>query len=210
MQSEDALNVNEMNVKPGGKQRHMHPTRIPDDNPDPRLRGQLQSMVFDENLPPEHPDYIYCGQPKGMRRILEERGLWDDLVQANGGKAIPGDCAECKMTQKEKEKRAQEAAETMGGQDEEGETEEDRTFLPPVTGKKCCMRQVLAAQADFLSEKPLLQIEIEHRGHKCYFLPKYHCELNPIEMFWGWIKYRESSQFSCYHFLTMIRIPLSC
>ena len=31
--AKDALNTNEMNVKPGGNQRHMHPTTIPDDNP---------------------------------------------------------------------------------------------------------------------------------------------------------------------------------
>jgi len=25
-------------------------------------------------------------------------------------------------------------------------------------------------------------------GHICVFLPKFHPELNPIEMYWGWIK----------------------
>ena len=25
---------------------------------------------------------------------------------------------------------------------------------------------------------------IESRGHFCYFFPKYHCELNPIERVW--------------------------
>ncbi|KIM58225.1 hypothetical protein SCLCIDRAFT_98789, partial [Scleroderma citrinum Foug A] len=30
---------------------------------------------------------------------------------------------------------------------------------------------------------------IRDAGHKCVFLPKFHCELNPIEMYWGWCKY---------------------
>jgi len=56
----------------------------------------------------------------------------------------------------------------------------------------CCMRRVISLQQDFIDEKPLLQIIIEEAGHKCYFLPKFHCEFNPIEMYWGWVKIRES------------------
>ena len=44
------------------------------------------------------------------------------------------------------------------------------------------MQKVLYEQTDFCNEKPLLQIVIEGAGHKCYFLPKFHCELNPIEI----------------------------
>ena len=29
---------------------------------------------------------------------------------------------------------------------------------------------------------------IEAAGHICLFLPKFHPELNPIEMYWGWAK----------------------
>jgi len=45
------------------------------------------------------------------------------------------------------------------------------------------MRKVLSKQSDFHNEKPLLQIIIE----RAYFLPKFHCELNPIGMYWGWM-----------------------
>ena len=51
-----------------------------------------------------------------------------------------------------------------------------------------CMQRVLSLQSDFLNEKPLLQLVIEKAGHKCLFLPKFHCELNPIEMVWGQTK----------------------
>src|SRR5215813_11535653 len=49
----------------------------------------------------------------------------------------------------------------------------------------CCMRKILSLQPDFISQKSQLQEEIEKRGHKCIFYPKYHCELNYIEMYWG-------------------------
>ncbi|KIJ38195.1 hypothetical protein M422DRAFT_176882, partial [Sphaerobolus stellatus SS14] len=53
-------------------------------------------------------------------------------------------------------------------------------------------RKSLECQQDFGDEKPLLQQIIENAGHKCYFIPKFHCELNPIEMYWRCIKIRES------------------
>ena len=186
--NDNALNANEMNVKPGGKQCVMHSTIIPDDNPNPHLWGQVQLMIFNDDLTSDDPNYEFCGQPKGMKRVLEERGIWDELVRHNSGKPIPGDCAKCKMSQKEKEKQAREAAESMAGQDKEEGTDKDIHHELIVTGKTCCMQRVLMEQQDFCSEKPLLQLVIERTGHKCYFLPKFHCELNPIEMYWGWAK----------------------
>jgi hypothetical protein len=50
---------------------------------------------------------------------------------------------------------------------------------------------MLASQQDFEDERPLIQIVIEEAGHKCWFLPKFHCELNLIEMYWVWGKARE-------------------
>ena len=140
-------------------------------------------MVFDANLPPDDPNYAHRGQAKGMKFILKECGLWEHLTQLNGGKEILGDCAKCKLSHKEKEKQAQEVAAAMAGQDEPEEADEDAT-LPFFTGATCCMQKVLLEQADFRGEKLLLQIVIEEAGHKCYFLPKFHCKLNPIEMYW--------------------------
>ena len=49
----------------------------------------------------------------------------------------------------------------------------------------CCAVRVLSLQPDFLAQKPLVKEVIESRGDKVIFYPKFHCELNFIEMFWG-------------------------
>ena len=52
--AKDALQVGEMNVKPGGKQPRMHDTM---------WQGRVQTMNLRD------------GTPKGMKLILEERGV---------------------------------------------------------------------------------------------------------------------------------------
>ena len=42
---------------------------------------------------------------------------------------------------------------------------------------------------DFQMEKPLIQSIIKDAGHICLFLPQFHCELNAIEMLWGYAKF---------------------
>ena len=37
---------------------------------------------------------------------------------------------------------------------------------------------------DFQDNTTLLQQAVESRGHVCLYLPKFHCELNPIERCW--------------------------
>lgn len=47
------------------------------------------------------------------------------------------------------------------------------------------MRTVLANHEDFVKEKTNVEHYVESRGHIALFLPKFHCELNPIERVWG-------------------------
>ena len=54
-----------MNVNPGGKQPKMHSTIF---------NGQIQHMVF----PDDYLDSNLQGKPKGMRIVLQERGLWNE------------------------------------------------------------------------------------------------------------------------------------
>ncbi|TFK91730.1 hypothetical protein K466DRAFT_482133 [Polyporus arcularius HHB13444] len=60
----------------------------------------------------------------------------------------------------------------------------------PFESSGCCMARLLSQQDDFVNQKSMLELVIEEAGHACIFLPKFHCELNPIEMYWGWSKYR--------------------
>ena len=46
------------------------------------------------------------------------------------------------------------------------------------------MRQELRTFDDFQNVKTISEEDIESRGHICVFLPKFHCELNPIERVW--------------------------
>ena len=52
----------------------------------------------------------------------------------------------------------------------------------------CCVQKLLSQQPDFLEQKSSVQEVIEAAGHLCIFLPKFHCELNFIEFFWGAVK----------------------
>ncbi|KAF8223805.1 hypothetical protein L208DRAFT_1315040, partial [Tricholoma matsutake] len=58
----------------------------------------------------------------------------------------------------------------------------------------CCCHRLLFTQPDFENQKSHLEEFITAQGHICDFYPKYHCELNFIEQYWGAAKliYRSS------------------
>ena len=49
----------------------------------------------------------------------------------------------------------------------------------------CCARRIISLEPDFIAQKGALHEIISIAGHKCIFYPKFHCELNFIEMYWG-------------------------
>ena len=50
------------------------------------------------------------------------------------------------------------------------------------------MRQEIASHPDFRDEHPEIHSFLKRKGHACIFLPKFHCELNPIEKCWAQAK----------------------
>lgn len=52
----------------------------------------------------------------------------------------------------------------------------------PFESERCCMARLMSQQEDFTNQESMLEKIIHDAGHECIFLPKFHCELNPIEM----------------------------
>ena len=189
------------NIKPGGKQAKLHNTTIPMNNPGPKPRavdmhGQQQSLVYAV----DHPNPNLHGKVKGIHAILKEQtSVWDAICEAAGGeKRVKNVCIVCKASQMEKNwLTCIAAADGIKGDvaidDHTSDMQCTRTNL-------CCVTHALIQQQDFLDEKPMIQQYIESQGHICIFLPKFHCELNPNEMYWGWAKHSVSFSF---HFPAM-------
>ncbi|TFK84495.1 hypothetical protein K466DRAFT_496470 [Polyporus arcularius HHB13444] len=66
-------------------------------------------------------------------------------------------------------------------------------FKCPPNAERCCCRRLLYDQADFRDVETLVETHCRARGFEVVFLPKFHCELNPIEQCWCVAKraYRE-------------------
>jgi hypothetical protein len=106
--------------------------------------GTAQDLYF----PDDHPEH--AGKFKGMKEILEERGMHEYAD-------LRTECPKFKC--------------------------EDQSDT-----SKCCCRRVLFNQPDFAAAKSILEEECDREGVEVLFLPKFHCELNPIEMVWGYAK----------------------
>jgi hypothetical protein len=189
-----------MNLGPGGKQSHLRDTIIPSDDPHiPEvLRGQPQMMCY----PINHVDQSLAGQPKGIKQVLTERGLWQYYSGARNQARLPPlnlKCKQCLASGAVKEAEARARNLTKQAEAQGYFINQDACFREeigtiaaadsqPSNLKDCCWSQIMACQSDFLAERSLLQTIIEEAGHVCLFLPKFHCELNPIELLWAYVK----------------------
>ena len=61
----------------------------------------------------------------------------------------------------------------------------DKITQNDLTRIKCYAWHIISLQPDFLAQKCALQELVEEADHVCIFYPKFHCELNFIEWYWG-------------------------
>lgn len=173
---EGALNAWSMNLNPGGKAEPQNDTYYPPESRVNKIgemhrlwKEKTEDRVVKDKDGKEVQDKdgkkvmetITFKEPKGIKRILQDRGCYPEKHQ---GQFLRAKCVpQCP----------------------------DPTSYPPSSDKPpCCLTRILQNHQDFREAKPLLEQLIEDRGHRCLFLPKFHCELNPIEMNWGYAKAR--------------------
>ena len=118
------------------------------------------------------------GTQKGLRTILRERGKHlSDL-----GYELVKICHPCKLRLTDEQRR------------------ESGLCL-----ERCCAVKVLSQEPDFLEQREWLTEVVERNGQfKILFYPKMHCELNFIEMLWGWLKCHHRKNCS-YNFEDLIK-----
>ena len=110
------------------------------------------------------------GKQLGLKSILHQRGKWP----ANGLR-----------------KRCEHCLKNI--------PKEARVNFEPFPNHPCCAFYVVSQEKDFLEQKEWLSETVEAAGCEIIYYPKYHCELNYIEMIWGYLK-RKLRENCTYNF----------
>jgi hypothetical protein len=93
---------------------------------------------------------------------------------------------------------------------EKGLSAQCESFLCKNGLTNCCCRRLLFCQPDFNTQKSHLEEFITSRGHICDFYPKYHCELNFIEQYWGAAKSRYRNTTRTTNIIEMEENMIAC
>ena len=74
------------------------------------------------------------------------------------------------------------------------------------------MRAEISSHPDFKNEKTKIEHFLNSKGYCCIFLPKFHCELNPIERCWGQAKRytRAHCNYTIAGLLKNVPLALEC
>ena len=136
--------------------------KISDGNPSHVAAEMKNGKFIDQHGNEQIQSMQYpCGKQKGVKQILMERG---NKHRNDQGDVLFLQCNYCKSKT----------------------TLEERVELN--ISNQCCASYVLAHEPDFLAQEEWLTQVVHDAGFEIIFYPKYHCELNYIEMIWGWVK----------------------
>jgi len=141
----NALRSGNMNRTPGGK------NTLP-------MRDGWFTKSDDPTIIQQHKMTLPDGRLKGLKLVLEERGLWPSNRKLLTQCTIPGD---------------------KPGQ------WKPKPSCRYASNSDCCAGALLSSQPDFQAQKGELHETLEAAGHLVVFYPSFHCELNFIEYFWG-------------------------
>ncbi|RPA97965.1 hypothetical protein L873DRAFT_1836176 [Choiromyces venosus 120613-1] len=161
----DALRSGNLNLTPGGK------NTLPMRDGWFKKAGNPVTMHTQCMMLPD-------GRVKGLKIVLEERGLWPTNRKLLTQCTIPGDTPG--------QRKPNPACKYGSNTD-------------------CCARALLSSQPDFQAQKGELQETLEAAGHMVIFYPSFHCELNFIEYFWGSAKVYARANCE-YTFSSLVRI----
>lgn len=71
----------------------------------------------------------------------------------------------------------------------------------------CCAKRIISLQPDFREQKSILEEAVIEANHIFERYPKFHCECNFIERYWGFAK-RETRRICSYNFADLlIQVP---
>lgn len=132
------------------------------------LRVILNTVWVDNNGNEHNQSFLTVnGGQKGLRSILTERGLWPNR------QTVYRQCICCKN------KRPHDQRVTVDGYAADHW----------IAGEQCCAVYILSQQPDFLAQKEWLTETVESYDNcEIIFFPKFHCELNFIELVWAFMK----------------------
>jgi hypothetical protein len=68
----------------------------------------------------------------------------------------------------------------------------------------CCARQIISLQPDFSEQQSLLEEAVIKGGYILERYPKFYCECNFIEQYWGFVKW-EIRQSCNYNYADLLR-----
>ena len=172
---EDALNANNMNMKYGGtKGCNMRATTLEEDylNSNIEVEEELDDGIWSEPRP-----YKKCDVQHMVFQERDDPPFYAPYLQPQEYVGKPKGIRQVLW-----ERGLLKADMSLEGRWIAGPGNK------PMRGLSTSARHRLSLCPDFLHQKSALQLKVEAAGHLCEFLPKYHPELNPIELCWGWIK----------------------